>query len=252
MPAREVLLAETRENASHKELQSLSASARAIQKEIITAEEIRELVKERSEANLGEINVRIEEAWCEAETARIRRDLWQDLRDRRRTLLPAGQAEGERLRELELELLDVEIVEAEALLGKLDEELGNLIIRAQFEGVVDQVLVASGDVAEEDMPLASYFDPSKQWVSAYATPELAGKDLAGRPCILLPEGGGDPIDGRVASVGWVWVPCPPQLPQQSGHVPDFRLPVRIECRSREDLESFRPNTRMKVVFSGMD
>lgn len=252
MPLRDVLEAESKKDASHKKVESLNASARALQNEKETAEEIWDLEKERAEAALFEVNTRIEEAWCETEATRLRRDLWQELAERRKKLFSSEPVDENRLREIELELLEVEVAEAEALLGKLDRELGNITVRAEFDGIIDQVHVAGGDVVDATTPLASYFDPSKQWVTAYVTPDLAGEDLDGRACTLVPEGDCPSLEGRVASMGWVWVPCPPQIPERSGSAVDYRLPVRIECRGEADLKSFRLNTRMKVVFAGAD
>ena len=85
-------------------------------------------------------------------------------------------------------------------------------------------------------------------MTAYALPELARETLVGRECTLVPEDGRPSFKGRVVSTGLVWVPCPLELPREAGPAPDLRLPVRIECEGGGDLESFRPNARMKAVF----
>jgi multidrug resistance efflux pump len=248
VPDRDMRMKRTAQDATTFTMDSLSSSAKALQKELKTAQLVQDLTRRQNEAELAEMAARINEAKCEIETARARRDLWSELADRRGELLPGDGMEWARLRELEISLLKTELAEAEALLGKLDRELGNLVIKAEFDGVIDQVYAEPGIVMDMDTPLVSYFDPARRWITAYATPEVAGEDLAGRECTLVPENGRPALKGRVASIGMVWVPCPPQLPQGVGPAPDLRLPVRIECEDREGLKAFRPNARMRAVF----
>ena len=82
--------------------------------------------------------------------------------------------------------------------------------------------------------------------------DLTGEELVGKSCTLVPEGDRPSLEGRVTSVGWVWVPCPPQIPERDGNALDLRLPVRIECDLPSNLATFRPNMRMKVVFEGSE
>jgi multidrug efflux pump subunit AcrA (membrane-fusion protein) len=200
------------------------------------------------EAVVLEIGSRIETAYREVEAALTRRDLWRDILMRRRELFPLDRGGPERLRELELDLMRTEIEEAEALLAKLDRELGNVIVQAEFEGVIDQVYVSKGDVLEPDAPLVSYFDPSQMWVTAYPTPALSGQAYSGRICRIVLEDSHEPFEGRVRTVGMVWVHCPPALYKKSHEGPDMRIPVRIDCTDRRGMALFRPNMRVKVVF----
>ena len=247
-PTREVVLTKSAHEASRKSVESIEALVRSLQSELETAEDIDLLEKQQMEAVVQEIGSRIETAYREVEAALTRRDLWQDILKRRNGLFPLDRGGPERLRELELELLRTEVEEAEALMAKLDRELGSVIVHAEFNGVVDQVHVSPGDVAEMEAPLASYFDPSEMWVVAYPTPALAGQAYSGRTCTVVPEGTNNPIECRVSSVGLAWVPCPPLLYLKSVESPDMRLPVRIDCEDRRGKVVFRPNMRVKVVF----
>jgi hypothetical protein len=205
--------------------------------------------KQHTQSQIASINKRIVAAWLKINAEKERWNLWQEIYDRRRELFPSEQAGGKQLRELELQLLRTDVAEAEALLGKFDEEMGNGLVLAEFDGIIDRIDVALGAIVDQDMPLLTYFDPTVQWVTAYVTPDLSKEALCGRTCRLFPEDSHTPLEGMVSSMGFTRVPCPPQLPEREGDSPDLRVPVHIDCDNRKKMSLLRPNMRVRVVFS---
>ena len=240
--------AETNWDRAMFEMHGLAADSRAAERTRATARDLLGLERERGPLALDSLDAEVEAARREAEAIRVREQLWSRLSERRRDLFPFDEAGLDQLSELERELLKAELAEAEARLASAEEAAGGVILYAQFDGVVDRVFVQENGVAEPGAAILTCFDPSSQWVVAFAPPQMIERLRAGQGCRIRPEGMEQKVEGQVHAFGAEWVPCPPELPLRTHGYTDLRRPIRIECSDPEVAGLLQPNMRVKVMF----
>ena len=241
--------ADASRRAADGSVRSLSAAARALETEVDTARDVDTLEEQLGDAGLAELDAQIETARRRVDGVELRAQLWADLAEQRAALGPPD-LDGDHLRRLELDLLRTELAEAEARLAALDAEAGNGLVRAQSAGRVDRLFVAAGAVVEAQEPLVSYYDPSAVWITAYATPGVAGKLRAGQGCAVVPEGTDHTLSASVAHLASSWTACPDALRRRLGGTTDLRLPVRIDCVVG-DRVVLHPDMRVKITFAAV-
>jgi multidrug resistance efflux pump len=161
----------------------------------------------------------------------------------RRDLLPAGPGDSADLRALELKLLRAELLEAEARFETTKAEVGNVVVLAACDGLVDELLVQVGSAVEPNAPLVRYYDPDSLKVTAYAEASESHWLREGASCLVVAEAEQGEYRGTVRWAGAAWVSCPPQLATAAGGRVDMRVPVVVRC---PDGRKLRPNTRVRI------
>ncbi|MEW6747213.1 MAG: HlyD family efflux transporter periplasmic adaptor subunit [Planctomycetota bacterium] len=230
--------------AAEQERQASDAYARALREELEAKDRLDDLARRLEPVTILELDAAIVAQKERVGGLRERCDLWKRIVERREQLAPEEDP-GE-LRELELELLRTELQEAQARLSALDAAIGNIIARAEGDGVIDQVLVAPGNIVEQGATLLTYYDPSSLWGIAYFEPDDAARVTAGQRGLLVLEDLGVELASRVSSISRVWVPCPRLIRCEDDY--DMRLPVRVDCVHLEDRSKLWPGARFRLLF----
>lgn len=238
--------AEASRDGAGLELEAHLASARALEEDARTLRRGSELERRATEARASELEAELEAAQLEVEALRVRRDQWRTATLRSRVLAASGPEGVSRLRKLELDLLRKELESARARLAAFDRRVGNLTVRAEADGVCDQLLVSPGVVAAEDELLATHYDPATRRVVAYVGPGGAEELEAGRACSVTPIKGDESHPALVAAVAGAWVPRPAAIPGSAEPSEDRRLAFRLGLQ--ELPEHYRPGMRVTVVF----
>jgi hypothetical protein len=224
------------------------AAARARMK---TAKDIDAIEPSRMEASLRELDALIATAETETKALERRGELWRAAAESRQRFVPQDGQKRALLRRTEIDLFRSQQVEAEARLADLDRRVGNLVIRAESDGLVDQVHVRAGDVLEPESPIVTYYNPARQWIDAYAPPHLAAKLQRNHRCSIVLLDTHESLEGQVDSVGRAWVKRPEMLPYRGEQTNKFQRCVRIggTGTTGDWTRRLQPNMRVKVVFS---
>ncbi|MFO0984871.1 MAG: HlyD family efflux transporter periplasmic adaptor subunit [Planctomycetota bacterium] len=230
---------------AEQDSRAAASSVSALEKEVEKSERLDQLARQLQPLTLSELDARIEAQRERVKALQERRDLWSRIIARREQLSPEQNA-GE-LRNLELELLRTDLHEAETQLRASDARLGNLVLHAEGDLIVDQLFVAAGHLVDQGQPLLSCLDPATQWAVAYLTADQAARVARGQRCRLVLGDLNLELDARVASISRTWVPCPALVPHADDY--DLRLPVRIEPCDPRDRARLLPGARLRVLFA---
>ena len=234
-----------RDRSLHAKL-GYQAAAESVELQAERVRETQALERKRVASELEELRARIDAADEQVEALAIRRDLWRTATLRRRTLAAGGPEGADRLRELELSLLAREVEAAEVRLYGYDQRSGNGTVRAESDGVCDQLLVSRGTVVAAGALMATHYDPADRRVVAYVGPGASEELELGRACSVTPLRGTESVYGKVLSSAAVWVPRPAAIPGREEPSADRRLAFQLAL-SRVP-EHYRPGMRVTVVF----
>jgi multidrug resistance efflux pump len=226
-----------------------AALVRSRERQLELSTDLSELEARSAEEEMDAMLARIEVAQREVRTNLVRAGLWEGLAEERRSMLPGDDVDGARLRELELELLEARVRRARARLEEHDREIGNRVVRAECDGVVDRVFVRHGSVVDAEAPLLSYYDPDEVQLVVYGAPGAQAEGLrAGAECRVFPVGHGQAVDARIASVALSWVPRPGLLERDDPSTREPHLPATVELLDGADGAFLSPNRRLRVVL----
>ncbi|MEM6675745.1 MAG: HlyD family efflux transporter periplasmic adaptor subunit [Planctomycetota bacterium] len=160
-----------------------------------------------------------------------------------RSLAPEDPLEPGPLREARRAQLVADLMVAGAALSSHDEEVGEILIEAQTDGVVDEVLEAQGVVVEAGTVLLRHRDTRDAQIVAYVSPATAATLEVGATCEVrcVPEQ--TSAEAMITAVGGVWIEAQNVPARRSD---ERRVAVTVELAP--EAPEFRANARVKAVF----